>query len=209
METGWIKLHRKITDWEWFTDHNVFHVFMYILLNANHEEKKWRGVIIKKGQLLTSIETLSLKTKLSNAQIRLAIKKLKTTNEIAVKTTNLNTLISIVNWEKYQVNDEQNSKQIANKEQTTSQTDSKRIATTKNDKNEKNVGDGEPFFEFFRRVASPHITDDDLMHEIQKFKNKYPNAHPNRSGGLINTWVSKIGQPNLQVVQETKPKIVV
>jgi hypothetical protein len=33
-----------------------------------------------------------------------------------------------------------------------------------------------------------------LMEEIAKFKNKYPNAHPNQSGALINAWVGNIGK---------------
>lgn len=191
--------------WEWFTDRNVFHVFMIILLNANHEDNKWRGILIKKGEYLTSLDKLAQNTKLSVAQVRLALNKLKKTNEITIKTTSLNTLISITNWEKYQANDKVNDKPITNGQQT----DDKRIATNKkeeNNKNEKNVGANEPFFEFFRRVAGPHISDEELMTEIQKFKNKYPNAHPNKSGGLINTWVSRIGLQQQQVAQDDPKK---
>jgi hypothetical protein len=204
METGWIKLHRKMLQWEWFTDRNVFHVLVIILLNANHEENKWRGITIKKGEYLTSIEKLAQNTKLSVAQVRLAINKLKKTNEITIKTTSLNTLISVTNWEKYQANDKVNDKPIANGQQT----DDKRTTTNKkeeNNKNEKNVGNNEPFFEFFRRAAGSHLSDDELIQEIGKFKNKYPNIHPNRAGALINTWVSNIGKTQETVIP--KPRI--
>jgi hypothetical protein len=50
------------------------------------------------------------------------------------------------------------------------------------------------FFEFFRRAAGKHISDEELKSEVGKFKNKYPNIHPNQSGALINTWVSNIGK---------------
>lgn len=50
------------------------------------------------------------------------------------------------------------------------------------------------FFEQFRRVAGRHISDEELLVEVGKFRNKYPNIHPNTSGGLINTWVSNIGK---------------
>lgn len=49
------------------------------------------------------------------------------------------------------------------------------------------------WFEMFRRVAGPHIDNETLRVEIAKFRNKYPNNHPNRSGGLVNTWVGRIG----------------
>lgn len=137
-ETGWIKLHRKMLQWEWFTDRNVFHVFIILLLNANHEEKKWKGIMIKRGEYLTSLDKLAQQTKLSVNQVRLSLKKLKTTNEITIKTTNLNTLISIVKWDKYQVNDKQNNNQITNG----SQTDHNQTTTTKNYKNIENKEEG-------------------------------------------------------------------
>lgn len=61
-------------------------------------------------------------------------------------------------------------------------------------KEDKEVVVNEPFFEFFRRAAGSHISDTELIQEIGKFKNKYPNIHPNKAGALINTWVSRIGQ---------------
>lgn len=271
-ELGWIKLHRKMLEWEWFSDRNVFHVFIILLLSANHEDNKWRGVTIKKGQCLTSLDSLSKQTKLSVAQVRLALKKLAMTNEIAIKTTSLNTLVSISNWEKYQdintqddkvnskrttkqnsknlriseddnqkisgkiasdiangtgyesgcntddnddyhfENNKPNNKPITNGQQTDSKRTANEIATNKkleNEENEKNVVGNEPFFEFFRRVAGPHISDDELMHEIAKFKNKYPNIHPNRAGALINTWVANIGKDQPQSLTQQKPRIVV
>lgn len=70
----------------------------------------------------------------------------------------------------------------------------------------KEVVVNEPFFEFFRRAAGSHISDAELIQEIGKFKNKYPNIHPNKAGALINTWVSRIGQESTYVATD-KPKI--
>lgn len=50
------------------------------------------------------------------------------------------------------------------------------------------------FFEMFRRAAGSHITDKELEHEIGRFRNKYPNIHPNQAGAIINTWISNIGR---------------
>lgn len=54
--------------------------------------------------------------------------------------------------------------------------------------------EADPFFYMFRKVAGKHISDSELMDEIAKFTNKYPNAHPNTAGALINTWVANIGR---------------
>lgn len=39
-DIGWIKLHRKFTDWEWYHDRKVKEVFLHLLLKANYQEKK-------------------------------------------------------------------------------------------------------------------------------------------------------------------------
>jgi len=49
-------------------------------------------------------------------------------------------------------------------------------------------------FQFFRRSAGSHISDKELRQEVGRFRNKYPNIHPNQSGGLINAWVANIGK---------------
>ena len=39
--SGWIKIHRQILEWEWYSDTNTFRVFLHLLLKANHKEKKY------------------------------------------------------------------------------------------------------------------------------------------------------------------------
>lgn len=56
------------------------------------------------------------------------------------------------------------------------------------------VEGGDLWFEIFRRAAGAHINNDELILEIGKFQNKYPNMHPNAAGALVNTWISNIGR---------------
>lgn len=106
MCNGWIKLHRKILDWEWYNDTNVVRLFVHFLLLANNTDKKWRGIDIYKGQLVTSVAALSEQLGLSTKQIRISIDKLKRTNEIAIKTTNKFTLVTVCKYEDYQLHEE-------------------------------------------------------------------------------------------------------
>lgn len=137
---GWIKIHRKFLDWEWYDDANVFRLFVHLLLNANYEPSKYRGVVLAPGSVLTGRILLSEQTGLSQQQIRTALDKLKSTNEITIKTSNKSSIISIVSWNEYQEDNQQNNKQITNDQPT----DNQRITTSKEGKegnNGKSIGE--------------------------------------------------------------------
>lgn len=139
---GWIKVHRKLVDWEWYNDINVKVVFLHLLLTANHKEKQWKGQTILRGQKLTSIEHLADDVGLTFQQTRTALKKLKSTHEIIIKTTNKNTLITIEKFNNYQFeideDNKQNNKQFNNLITNNQQTNNKQITTNKNEKNDNN-----------------------------------------------------------------------
>ena len=101
-KTGWIKLQREYTQWQWFTCVNVAHLFTYLLLTVNHKETCWMGNVIKPGQTVTSHQQLANATGLSIQNVRTALKKLIKTGDITVKATNKFTIVSVVEWEKYQ-----------------------------------------------------------------------------------------------------------
>lgn len=137
MCNGWIKLHRKILDWEWFTSPSTLQLFIYLLLRANKEDKKWRGILIKRGQLVTSVATISEETKLSTQQVRTSLNRLKSTNEITSKTTNRFTLVTVCKYESYQLYDETEQQ---TKQQALQQTNNKQITNKQQQlKNNKNI----------------------------------------------------------------------
>ena len=102
---GWIKLHRKITEWDWYDDANTFRLFIHLLLLANSKDAKWRGENIKRGELITSVAHLSEDLKLSSKQIRLSLEKLKKTSEIGTERANNSTMITIYKYDCYQGSD--------------------------------------------------------------------------------------------------------
>lgn len=118
--SGWIKLHRQILEWEWYAENNTFRVFMHLILKANHKEKRYKGIELKSGSVITSRDILALETGLSVQQIRTALDKLKSTNEITITTSPKGTIIQVVKYEKYQLatNDITNEQPMNNQQVT-------------------------------------------------------------------------------------------
>lgn len=152
MNSGWIKLHRSLLEWEWWSDMNVRNLWLTILLLANHDEKKWQGQTIASGQLVTSLQHLAVRSGLSVQQTRTALGKLKSTGEINIQSTNKNTLITVIKWADFQCceenstsNQQSNNKRATNEQQTSNKqsTTNKNVKNIKNEKNERNICDAD------------------------------------------------------------------
>ena len=120
---GWIKLHRKFSDWEWFNISEMVHLFVFLLINANHQDGEWRGVIVKRGQILTGLNSLNKSTKISFQTLRTCLKRLEKTREINIQSTNKYSIITICKYEDYQGEQQainkQTNKQLTSNQQTT------------------------------------------------------------------------------------------
>ena len=99
---GAIFLDRKILDWEWYTNINTKVVFIHLLLKANWKDARWQGKIIKRGQLVSSIASISEQTALTPKEVRVAISHLISTGELGKQTTNKYTVFTVLNYDKYQ-----------------------------------------------------------------------------------------------------------
>lgn len=137
--SGWIKLHRKTLHWEWYTDANTMRLFMHLLITVNYEPKKWRGIDISRGQIITSSEKLASQIGLTRQQIRTSLDKLQSTNDITIKTTNRSSLVTLVMYDSYQSGEETVTNKTPSKQQTSNQPDNQQvtspITTTKEVKN--------------------------------------------------------------------------
>ena len=130
---------------------------MYCLLKANHKNNKWRGIEIKKGSFITSLETMKNETGLSIQQVRTCINRLKKTGEINTQSNKQNTVVTICKYDTYQsLSNESNTqanKRITNIQQTTN----KQLTTNKNDnniKNEKKLISDRSFFKIWNETRT-------------------------------------------------------
>lgn len=112
---GYIKLHRKLLDWGWYKDPNTKAVFLHLLLTANYTESEYMGVKIHPGQTVIGRKALAKTLGMSERNVRTALTHLKMTNEVTIKVTNKFSVVTIVGWEKYQLDDEQPTNKLTNK----------------------------------------------------------------------------------------------
>ncbi len=182
-QNGWIKLHRQILEWEWYDDINCFRLFTHLILKANHKEKRYKGIVIKAGQIVTSRDLLAEETGLSSQQIRTAITKLKSTNEITSVTSSQGTIIEVVNYEKYQLSTNETTE-----EQPTS---NQRATTNKNDKKEKK----EIYIPEFSEFLTYAIEKEPLINQVDlklKYESWVVNEWRDGNGNKISNWKSKL-----------------
>ncbi len=134
MHRGYIKLWRKITEWEWYKDSNTFSLFLHLLVGANYKPSRFFGHEIKRGDIVTGLFQLFEDTGISIQSIRTSLERLKQTGEITIKTTNRFSIITLCNYEIYQSTEEESNKQLTNDQQTSN----KQVTTSKELKNDKN-----------------------------------------------------------------------
>ena len=135
---GWVKIHRKLCENElWLLEpFTKGQAWVDLFLNANHKENiiNIRGNIltIERGQLGWSELTMCRRWRWSKNKTRRFLKWLETKQQIEQQKSSLTTIITILNYDSYQLEEQQTI------QQTIQQKDSRRY-TNKNDKNDKNV----------------------------------------------------------------------
>jgi hypothetical protein len=103
MNNGWVKLHRKITEWEWWHDMPTFRLFMYLLLSVTHKTLRYAGLELPPGSIVTGGHRLADETGLTHKQVRRALNNLEKTGEITRKRASKFSVITISNFDKYQI----------------------------------------------------------------------------------------------------------
>lgn len=111
----YIKLNRKIMDWEWYGNINTCRLFIHMLLRANWKDGRFEGKVIPRGSFVSSLPKLADETSLTIREVRTAISHLKSTGEVTCKTYSKYTVFTVKNYCEYQSSDIQNDSQTTGK----------------------------------------------------------------------------------------------
>lgn len=177
---GFIKLFRKFKAWGWYQDYVVKDVFIHLLLTANVKATPWRGRILTEGQVVIGAQKLADELGFSRQQVRTALDKLKSTNEITTETTNRYTVVTVVNWRDYQ-SEKKTSTNILTKSVTNKQpTDNQQITNKQpqnknreNKENKKNREKREGALSRFGQFKNVLLTD----LEMESLRSLYPDVY--------------------------------
>jgi len=134
---GWVKLWRISLESIVFQNANLWKVWSYCLIRANHKEAKvnFNGteIVLQPGEFITGRFAGSQDCHMSPSTYLLQLNKLKKLQNIDTKSDNKKTVITIINWAYYQGNGIKPNTKSDNKKTTKCHQND----TDKNNKNEK------------------------------------------------------------------------
>jgi len=107
---GYIKLHRKILDNGVFADAELLKVFVWCILKANTTPNVVYGRKVDVGEFITGRITASEELHLKPSTIYKRLQKLKSQGYINISSNTKNSLITVVNYKAYQLNDKSKEK---------------------------------------------------------------------------------------------------
>lgn len=138
---GYVKWHREFMNHPVIAkDSEHIAVWLYLLSNAAHTgyEVRFKGenIILKPGQLITGSTTIAQKMKIDLNKVKRVINSFESTGLINRQKTNKNSLITIIEWGKFQGGEPQNEPQ--------SEAETRVIATGSSTGNIKSEPQSEP-----------------------------------------------------------------
>ena len=171
---GFIKVDRKILEWEWYKDEHTKNFFFHCLLKANWKEGRFKGITIERGQFVASLPVLSNELSLTVNEVRTAIKHLKITGEITVKAYPKFSVFTVVNYDLYQC-----------ESQAESQTNHRQITDKSQADNRQITGKSQPINRLLTTIEEEKEYKEDKKERKEEGKNiNTPPISPSNEGEL-------------------------
>jgi hypothetical protein len=136
-ENGYIKLYRSLKSKGYYRDSEYVHLWVHLLMKASYEDREFLfgGKLhqLKPGQFITGRNSLVVETGINRSKIERILKCFEIEQQIEQQKTNKFRIISICNWSKYQICEQQDEQQVSIQRATSEHP----VSTNKKDKKEK------------------------------------------------------------------------
>ena len=151
---GWISLNRQIQEhWVWQGKFSKGQAWVDLLLLANHEDTKTicKGeiVVCKRGDVNRSIKYLAERWGWSRKTAKNFLTLLEKDNMVTTKVTTNRTTITLVNWEKYQVDKPKRNTKGNNESISEGSNEGNTYNNENNENNNNNIYNKTPSFSEF------------------------------------------------------------
>ena len=159
LDNGFISISRTISKKGYYSDSEYIHLWVHVLLSANYESKEFlfngKIEIAKRGQFITGIKKLSRETGISKSKVERVLKVFESENQIKRQRTNKFSLITVINYDKFQDFEKQNEKQVRSKREASE----KQVRTTKqrNKDNKDNKTHMSRLLDFFNETCGTSL----------------------------------------------------
>lgn len=104
MGDRWIKIYDRILEWEWWSNALMVKAWVFILVSANSRQKRWQGMIIERGQFVTSQSKMARELDCNRKTVRKILDRLISAGQITASVDNSKTIITVCNYDNYQEN---------------------------------------------------------------------------------------------------------
>ena len=187
MSEGWVKIHRQIQENEfWYSEpFSRGQAWIDLILLANHNDGfiyvRGNKVIIKRGQVGWSQTRLASRWKWSRKKVAKFLNDLQEEQQVEHQKNNICTIISVVNYNKYQNKDPQKEQQ----ENRRGAAKEPQKHTNKNEKNVNNDKEGNPILVRLHEKPDVMRMSDLLLEKIIKWNPEHRYA---RNKPSLNKW---------------------
>lgn len=198
MNTGWVKLYRKLLENSIITEPHSLQVFMYCLLRANHTTRKilmgGKELILQPGQFVTGRNEASSVLKLKGKMWDRKTILLEKLGILTRKVTNQFTIITIVNWNSYQGTNNNDDQVYDQRRTSKGPTDDQHMTTNNNEKNDENYKKKE--------VDTTSGLDGENAVSITQGEYTSTNVKPNRCSELSGMGEGSISSPTTSIMEK-------
>lgn len=140
--SGYVKIYRTLMSKGYYSDSEYVHLWVHLLMKATYCKKEYlfnnKIEHLKPGQFITGRHSLVKETGINRSKIERILKCFESEHQIEQQTTNKFRIISILNWDEYQ-NDEQQNEQPVSSQRAASEQPVSTIKKEKKEKKEKNI----------------------------------------------------------------------
>lgn len=124
---NYVKISRKLLEWEWYSDMKTCRLFLHMILKANWKDGNFKGKAVPRGSFVATLQTLAAETGLTISEVRTALGHMKKTEEISYEHFGKFSVYKVVNYDAYQGEKDVKTSQADHREATGNRQEEKEI----------------------------------------------------------------------------------